>query len=201
MRRTEKIVSALEEALATVTQGYWHFDDNFGLSVTSDNPSEMAIQHFRGRNGESDLRYIALCSPENIRMLLAERRVMLAAHEQEPVNFDELRDAVAEMTGCRPMDWREGDSKGHQVVPFINFNSLSRIVEKFRTHPAPSIPAAVPEEVVKAILEIVRVRNDLHAFDGDKRGIAECLCEKEEALICLINEHHDDFRDVDGGAL
>jgi len=145
MRRTEKIVSAMEEALAKVTPGYWHFDDNFALTVTSENPSEMYIQHSRGRNGESDMRYIALCSPENIRILLAERRVMLVAHEQEPV--------------------------------------------------------AVPAEVIKAILEIVRVRNDLHAFDGDKRGIAECLCEKEEALICLINEHHDDFRGVDGGAL
>ncbi|QLV87811.1 hypothetical protein HV265_12870 [Citrobacter sp. RHBSTW-00678] len=57
----------------------------------------------------------------------------------------------------------------------------------------------IPEEVTAAILEIVRVRNDLHAFDGDKRGIAECLCEKEEALICIINERHDEFRLPEGG--
>lgn len=68
----------------------------------------------------------------------------------EPVSFDDLRDAVAEMSGGLPMEWDWPDlSKGHQAVPFINFNSLSRIVEKFRVtaQPAPVVPDAVDEGI------------------------------------------------------
>lgn len=64
------ITTELRKALAAVTPGDRHFDDNFGLSVTSENPSELAIQHARGSNGESDMRFIALCSPRNIGALL-----------------------------------------------------------------------------------------------------------------------------------
>ena len=49
--------------------------------------------------------------------------------------FDDLRDAVAEMTGGIPYQWPNSD-KGHQPVPFMNFNSLGRIVDKFSAAPA-----------------------------------------------------------------
>ena len=65
--------------------------------------------------------------------------------EQEAVSFDALRDAVAEMTGGRPKEWREGVSKGHQDVPFMNFNSLGRIVDKFRVVAAP-VPVSAHEQ-------------------------------------------------------
>ncbi|WP_232353122.1 hypothetical protein [Hafnia alvei] len=48
------------------------------------------------------------------------------------VSFDKLMDAVSEVTGVK----REFDAtpeKGYQAVPFMNFNSLSRIVEMFRS--------------------------------------------------------------------
>ena len=55
----------------------------------------------------------------------------IAAFGAEPVPFDALRDAVAEVSGGPAMEW--GDIyKGHQAVPFINFNSLARIVDKYR---------------------------------------------------------------------
>ncbi|EOV3269251.1 DUF551 domain-containing protein [Cronobacter dublinensis] len=56
----------------------------------------------------------------------------------EPVSFDDLRDAVAEVSGGPAMEWSD-IYKGHQAVPFINFNSLARIVDKFRTA-APVVP-------------------------------------------------------------
>ena len=61
----------------------------------------------------------------------------------EPVSFDELRDAVAEVSGAPAMEWSD-IYKGHQAVPFINFNSLARIVDKFRT--APQAPVSVLDE-------------------------------------------------------
>ncbi|MGC6029021.1 hypothetical protein [Enterobacter kobei] len=61
----------------------------------------------------------------------------------EPVSFDALRDAVAEVSGGPAMEWSD-IYKGHQSVPFINFNSLARIVDKFRSAP----PAPVNAEPV-----------------------------------------------------
>lgn len=68
----------------------------------------------------------------------------IAAFGAEPVPFDALRDAVAEVSGGPVMEWSD-IYKGHQAVPFINFNSLARIVEKFRTAPpAPVVPESLP---------------------------------------------------------
>lgn len=124
----QKIIETADEII-TVNDG-----TNEDISKNDTNAIIGLYDHFNDN----------LASPSVVKALAA---FALAAREQEPVSFDELRDAVAEMTGSRPMQWREGDHKGHQVVSFINFNSLSRIVEKFRTHPAPSIPAAVPDGV------------------------------------------------------
>ncbi|HGD3770129.1 TPA: hypothetical protein ACI4K4_000202 [Enterobacter hormaechei] len=62
---------------------------------------------------------------------LAAMKLALASLEAEPVSFDDLRDAVAEVSGGPAMEWSE-IYKGHQAVPFINFNSQARIVDKFR---------------------------------------------------------------------
>ncbi|MFP2430263.1 hypothetical protein [Enterobacter ludwigii] len=72
--------------------------------------------------------------------------IALASLEAEPVSFNELRDAVAEVSGGPAMEWSD-IYKGHQAVPFINFNSLARIVEKFRT--APSAPVSVPDAYIR----------------------------------------------------
>jgi len=58
--------------------------------------------------------------------------------DQVPVTMDALRDAVAEMSGGLPIEWHECNDKGHRAVPFINFNSLHRIVTKF-TAPQKSV--------------------------------------------------------------
>lgn len=69
----------------------------------------------------------------------AEEELAALRGEQEPVTMDDLRDAVAEMSGGLPMEWRETTSKGHHGVPFINFNSLHRIVSKFTRQPKPVV--------------------------------------------------------------
>lgn len=64
---------------------------------------------------------------------LQERR---KADSAEPVSFDELNAAVAEVTGGNQHAWDANIYKGHQAVPFMNYNSLARIVDKYRTPPA-----------------------------------------------------------------
>ncbi|CAM4193572.1 hypothetical protein [Klebsiella grimontii] len=51
------------------------------------------------------------------------------------------------------------------------------------SQPAP----AVPQDVLDALQKVARIRLDLNDFDGDRRGIADCLCDAEEALIEVVN--------------
>lgn len=47
--------------------------------------------------------------------------------------------------------------------------------------------AEVPEDVLDALQKVARIRLDMNDFDGDRRGIADCLCDAEEALIEVVN--------------
>ncbi|HCO0734974.1 TPA: DUF551 domain-containing protein [Escherichia coli] len=47
----------------------------------------------------------------------------------------------------------------------------------------------IPGDVLSAILKVARVRADFDDFDGDRRGIADCLDEAEQELIVTINKH------------
>ncbi|MCC4983486.1 DUF551 domain-containing protein [Klebsiella pneumoniae] len=45
----------------------------------------------------------------------------------------------------------------------------------------------VPDDVLEALQKVARIRLDMNDFDGDRRGIADCLCDAEEALIEVVN--------------
>ncbi len=45
----------------------------------------------------------------------------------------------------------------------------------------------VPDDVLAALQKVARIRLDMNDFDGDRRGIADCLCDAEEALIEVVN--------------
>lgn len=49
--------------------------------------------------------------------------------------------------------------------------------------PAP----VVPDDVLDALQKVARIRLDINDFDGDRRGIADCLGDAEEALIEVVN--------------
>ncbi|EOG7023728.1 hypothetical protein ACV8TO_06000 [Citrobacter freundii] len=73
---------------------------------------------------------------------LQERR---KADSDEPASFDKLNAAVAEVTGGNQHAWDANIYKGHQAVPFMNYNSLARIVDKYRApQPAPVVPVILP---------------------------------------------------------
>ena len=48
--------------------------------------------------------------------------------------------------------------------------------------------SAIPSDVMAAIQKVARIRIDLNDFDGDKRGIVDCLGEAEESLIEVVNK-------------
>ncbi|HIG6727997.1 DUF551 domain-containing protein [Klebsiella pneumoniae] len=59
-------------------------------------------------------------------------------------------------------------------------------IEDFKALIAQPAPV-VPDDVLDALQKVARIRLDLNEFDGDRRGIADCLCDAEEALIEVVN--------------
>ncbi|WP_324284798.1 hypothetical protein Q5384_14510 [Enterobacter ludwigii] len=64
---------------------------------------------------------------------------------------------------------------------------------------APPAPV-VPDDVMAAIQKVARIRLDLNDFDGDKRGILDCLSEAEEALIEVVNRRAAMLQGADGNS-
>ncbi|WP_430690029.1 hypothetical protein [Klebsiella quasipneumoniae] len=59
-------------------------------------------------------------------------------------------------------------------------------IEYFKALIAHPVPV-VPQDVLEALQKVARIRLNLNDFDGDRRGIADCLCDAEEALIEVVN--------------
>ena len=103
-------------------------------------------------------------------------RMALAAMDSEPVAWtdeQELRDV--NRGGCGYL---------FTVNPVTPHADERRIILLYR-HAQP-VPV-VPHDVLEALQKVARIRLDLNDFDGDRRGIADCLGDAEEALIEVVN--------------
>ena len=108
---------------------------------------------------------------------LAAFKLALAAMDSEPVAVVEPSDYVtaAQLVGEGP-----ARTAVHEL-----YEGALRIGDKLYRHAQP-VPV-VPDDVLAAIQKVARIRLDLNGFDGDRRGIADCLCDAEEALIEVVN--------------
>ncbi|MEL1719652.1 hypothetical protein [Klebsiella variicola] len=104
--------------------------------------------------------------------------------------FSQLVSALRELQERRkaamdsePYGFTDGDRRGMIYKP-EHSDRLSEPVPVYRhAQPAP----AVPDDVLDALQKVARIRLDLNDFDGDRRGIADCLGDAEEALIEVVN--------------
>lgn len=101
--------------------------------------------------------------------------MVLAAMDSEPVAVtdDELNAAL---------QLHRLKVDGHSQLSDA-FRAGFRYARRTTTQPAP----VVPDDVLKALQKVARIRLDMDGFDGDRRGIADCLCDAEEALIEVVN--------------
>ncbi|EOA2726495.1 DUF551 domain-containing protein [Klebsiella pneumoniae] len=82
--------------------------------------------------------------------------------------------------------YRDMAKQGVQSVPIWSvITDLERNIAPLYRHAQP-VPV-VPDDVLAAIQKVARIRLDLNDFDGDRRGIADCLYDAEEALIEVVN--------------
>lgn len=77
---------------------------------------------------------------------------------------------ITAATGCK-VDWHYFGGRVH--------------IKALRESSQPA--TVVPDDVLDALRNVARIRLDLNDFDGDCRGIADCLCDAEEALIEVVN--------------
>ena len=64
---------------------------------------------------------------------------------------------------------------------------LAKAIRKGPDMPPVQPAPVVPDDVLAALQKVARIRLDMDGFDGDRRGIADCLCDAEEALIEVVN--------------
>ncbi len=91
--------------------------------------------------------------------------------------------AIAEVRGwnaCRAAMLHAGNFRENANSSTNNFREIS---ETSTNSPV------IPGEVLSAILKFARVRAAFDDFDGDRRGIGDCLDEAEQELIVTINKY------------
>lgn len=91
--------------------------------------------------------------------------------------------AIAEVRGwnaCRAAMLQSGNFRENKNSSTNNFREIA---ETSTNYPV------IPGEVLSAILKVAKIRADFDDFDGDRRGIGDCLDEAEQELIVTINKY------------
>lgn len=95
--------------------------------------------------------------------------------------FKTHRDCYADgWNACRAAMLQSGNFRENKNSSTNNFREIA---ETSTNYPA------IPSEVLSAILKVARIRADFDDFDGDRRGIGDCLDEAEQELIVTINKY------------
>lgn len=68
-------------------------------------------------------------------------------------------------------------------------NGAEPVSQTYKLNELAGNSPVIPGEVLSAILKVARVRADFDDFDGDRRGIGDCLDEAEQELIVTINKY------------
>ncbi|HAH5105045.1 TPA: DUF551 domain-containing protein [Escherichia coli] len=95
--------------------------------------------------------------------------------------FKTHRDCYADgWNACRAAMLQSGSFRENKNSSTNNFREIA---ETSTNYPV------IPSEVLSAIREVAKIRADFDDFDGDRRGIGDCLDEVEQELIVTINKY------------
>lgn len=81
---------------------------------------------------------------------------------------------------CRAAMLQSGNFRENKNSSTNNFRGIA---ETSTNYPV------IPSEVLSAIQKVAKIRADFDDFDGDRRGIGDCLDEAEQELIVTINKY------------
>ncbi len=105
--------------------------------------------------------------------------VLIVPDEIEPDDSNTF-DYVDGWNACRAAMLQAGKFRENKDSPTNNFREIS---ETSTNYPV------IPSEVLSAIQKVAKIRADFDDFDGDRRGIGDCLDEAEQELIVTINKY------------
>ncbi|EJT3244610.1 DUF551 domain-containing protein [Escherichia coli] len=88
--------------------------------------------------------------------------------------------AVRGWNACRAAMLQSGNFRENKNSSTNNFREIA---ETSTNYPV------IPSEVLSAIQKVAKIRADFDDFDGDRRGIGDCLDEAEQELIVTINKY------------
>ncbi|MBV6907063.1 DUF551 domain-containing protein, partial [Escherichia coli] len=95
--------------------------------------------------------------------------------------FKTHRDCYADgWNACRAAMLQSGNFRENKSSSTNNFREIA---ETSTNYPV------IPSEVLSAIQKVAKIRADFDDFDGDRRGIGDCLDEAEQELIVTINKY------------
>jgi hypothetical protein len=87
---------------------------------------------------------------------------------------------TAGWNACRAAMLQSGNFRENKNSSTNNFREIA---ETSTNYPV------IPSEVLSAILKVAKIHADFDDFDGDRRGIGDCLDEAEQELIVTINKY------------
>lgn len=138
--------------------------------MTSKLTREERVQSLYG------LKIGQVLNPSDIESIKMLARMALAAMDSEPVRNPVLAYADS---------YRDMAKQGFESVPIWSvITDLERNIAPLYRHAQQPV---VPDDVLEALQKVARIRLDLNDFDGDRRGIVDCLGDAEEALIEVVN--------------
>lgn len=130
--------------------------------------------------------------PNALSMLEREITQLIGdAQEATITGYELIAEAWRLMDGQDPKtsDWHSKASKylNSNIVEKVDDDRIEAVKAVLRRLAGNS--PVIPGEVLSAIMKVARVRADFDDFDGDRRGIGDCLDEAEQELIVTINKY------------
>ncbi|MKR22046.1 DUF551 domain-containing protein [Escherichia coli] len=130
--------------------------------------------------------------PNALSMLEREITQLIGdAQEATVTSYELIAEAWRLMDGQDPKtsDWHSKASKylNSNIVEKVDDDRIEAVKAVLRRLAGNS--PVIPGEVLSAIMKVARVRADFDDFDGDRRGIGDCLDEAEQELIVTINKY------------
>lgn len=122
---------------------------------------------------------------------LTRERIELIANFHRAMTLPPSHDEIEELArmalaamDSEPVAYMYDGEDGREYNGHNEFSGGGKGIPLYR-HAQPVTVA--PQDVLDALQKVARIRLNLNDFDGDIRGIADCLSDAEEALIEVVN--------------
>lgn len=177
-REAEPVAWTDEEELRDVRK--YGFGEIFQCPPDKYADPRRVIPLYRVPDGMHEL-YTAPPAPVVPEEATPENVEMLSGYVSTYKLTDSERDIAAEIwNACRTAMLQSGNFRESKNSSTNNFREIA---ETSTNYPV------IPSEVLSAILKVAKIRADFDDFDGDRRGIGDCLDEAEQELIVTINKY------------